>query len=452
MFTNNMSQQRPASSSTPHKTTVVIKLGTSSICDEETFDPKLASLSLLVETIIKLRKENYHVIIVSSGAVGTGLRSVGLRKRPKSLGEKQAVAAVGQGRLMALYYQLFGYFGVGIAQVLLTRDCLAERAHYLNARNTFRHLLRLNVVPIVNENDTVNSSELRFGDNDTLSAITAGMVDADYLFLLTDVECLYTDNPRTNPAAEPVRLVTDVAELRTRVNVDSPGSGIGTGGMVTKLVAADLASAAGCRTIITLGSAPEKIPNILAELAEHRRIAKSSPSTPPVAYEPTMGTHFLPRENALLDRKWWILHGLGVSGTIYLDAGAVHAVTRRERSSLFAVGVARVSGYFNAQQSVRLVTLVKTPDDTEEREVEVGKGLVNYSSAEIARIKGHKSGEIEALLGYIDSGCVMHRDSIVVTATGIDISTITLKGAGRNKNPTRSDDEKDPEIPTEIVN
>ncbi|KAJ3158423.1 hypothetical protein HDU86_002892 [Geranomyces michiganensis] len=421
MATNTAATPAPPSAS---QRTIVIKLGTSSICDEETFDPKLSTLSLLVETIVWLRKRGHAVVIVSSGAVGTGLRRLGMSKRPKSLEERQAVAAVGQGRLMALYDELFGHFGVAIAQVLLTRDCFAERSHYLNARNTFRQLLRMEVVPIVNENDTVSSSELRFGDNDTLSAITAGMIGADYLFLLTDVDCLYTDNPRTNPSAQPVHIVSNVQELRKRVNVDSEGSSIGTGGMVTKLVAADLASAAGCRTIITLGSTPGNIPIILDEL--------QTPEAADASYVPTRGTHFLPLANALLDRKWWILHGLAVSGTLYIDAGAVHALTRRERSSLFAVGVHRVVGSFNAQQSVSLVTVVKGVDG-KEVDVQVGKGLVNYSSAEIARIRGHKSGEIEALLGYVDEGCVMHRDNIAITTTGIDLSTIILRGADREE-------------------
>ncbi|KAI8820000.1 Aspartate/glutamate/uridylate kinase [Fimicolochytrium jonesii] len=434
----------PPSPTGTHPPTIVLKLGTSSICSETTFNPRLATLSLLVETVVSLRDAGHKVVIVSSGAVGTGLRRLGIGKRPKHLAVSQAVAAVGQGRLMAMYDQLFGHFGVPIAQVLLTRDCLSERSQYLNARNTFRELLSLNVIPIVNENDTVSSSELRFGDNDTLSAITAGMVHAEYLFLLTDVECLYTDNPRTNPDARPVRLVTDIAELRRSVRVDAPGSMLGTGGMVTKLIAADLASAAGCRTIITLGSSPHLIPQILNEIRANPPTTTSTTSedgtvthTTTHHHEPTTGTHFLPRPNhALLDdRKWWILHSLAVAGTLYIDAGAVQALTRRQRSSLFAVGVVSVAGDFNAQQCVRIVTIVKSstsPTDAEggEEEVEIAKGLVNYSSTEIARIKGRKSSEIEGLLGYADSDCLVHRDNIVIVERDVDVGRIVLRGVG----------------------
>ncbi|KAJ3309685.1 hypothetical protein HDU76_003543 [Blyttiomyces sp. JEL0837] len=447
--------------------TLVIKLGTSSICDEKTFFPKLSNLSLLVETCVKLRAMGHQVVIVSSGAVGVGLKRLNLERRPKHLPQVQAVAAVGQGRLMALYDDLFGRFDIPIAQILLTRDTLAERSQYLNACNTFKELLLMNVVPIVNENDTVSHAEIRFGDNDTLSAITAGMVNADYLFLCTDVECLYTDNPRTNPDAKPVRVVADVAKLKDEVVVSSPGSSLGTGGMVTKLIAADLATAAGCTTIITLGSSPQRIVSILEEIAN----SSSSNGTNNNGnngnnngydFVPTMGTHFLAKPNPMLDRKWWILHGLATHGRIYVDAGAVRAITSDVRSSLFAAGIVGVSGTFSAQQSVRIVTVVKKGDvvdgdaktnsstssstdnagldtsnpiasvndaiwDSEERVasffggsgscevVEIGKGVVNYSSTEIWRIRGCRSIEIADLLGYMDSDSVVHRDNLVVT-------------------------------------
>ncbi|KAJ3190119.1 hypothetical protein HDU85_000410 [Gaertneriomyces sp. JEL0708] len=396
-----------------HKHTIVIKLGTSSICDEGTYLPKLSNLSLLVETIVQLRNTGHQVIIVSSGAVGVGLRRLGLDKRPKHLPGVQAVAAVGQGRLMALYDQLFQLFDVPIAQVLLTRDNLADRSQYLNACNTFKELLQMNVVPIVNENDTVSNAEIRFGDNDTLSAITAGMVNADLLFLLTDVECLYTDNPRTNPDARAVRVVDDVAKLRDE------GSALGTGGMVTKLIAADLASAAGCRTIITLGSAPRNIHSIIAEIETHQR------ATPDAAFEPTMGTHFLPRSDAMMDRKWWILHGLATYGTVFVDAGAVRAIIARHRSSLFAAGIVRVEGTFGAQQCVRIATVVKTTQG--EQTVEIGKGITNLTSQEMTRVKGHKSGDIEKLLGYVDSGCVVHRDNLVIVSRDVRVEDIVFQ-------------------------
>ncbi|KAJ2488641.1 Glutamate 5-kinase, partial [Coemansia sp. RSA 2052] len=213
--------------------------------------PMLASLSMMVETIVKLKELGHRVVLVSSGAVGLGLRRLDMPVKPKELAVIQAIAAVGQGRLMALYDDLFGQLAQPVAQVLLTRNDLSQA------------LLEMNVVPIVNENDTVSLGEIRFGDNDTLSAITAGMVHADYLFLLTDVDCLYTDNPRRNPNAKPVTNVADIKALRDAVDVSSAGSAVGTGGMATKLIAAELATAAGVTTVITRGSTPQKVIDII---------------------------------------------------------------------------------------------------------------------------------------------------------------------------------------------
>ncbi|TPX56678.1 glutamate 5-kinase [Chytriomyces confervae] len=386
--------------------TIVIKLGTSSIVSESTLFPKMSTLSLMAETVRELRSHGHRVVIVSSGAVGMGLKRLKMHKRPTALAQVQAVAAVGQGRLMALYDHMFGQLDIPVAQVLLTKDTLAERAQYVNACNTLKELLNFSTVPIVNENDTVSNSEIRFGDNDTLSAITAGMINADYLFLCTDVECLYTDNPRTNPEAKAVRRVDDIASLK--VQVSSPGSALGTGGMVTKLIAAELATAAGCSTVITIGSKPERIIKILDELAQHHL---ASPETP---FEPSVGTLFVRKPNPMVDRKWWILHGLATRGVIYIDAGAVQAI--RKRNSLFAAGIVDVEGTFSAQQTVRIVHKVagEFQEDGSPKLIEVGKGLTNYGSNEVSRIKGCKSYEIHVVLGYVDSDCVMHRDNIVV--------------------------------------
>ncbi|ORY37946.1 glutamate 5-kinase [Rhizoclosmatium globosum] len=387
--------------------TLVIKLGTSSIVNEKTLFPKMSTLSLLIETVHEMRLMGHRVIIVSSGAVGMGLKRLNMTKRPQTLSQVQAVAAVGQGRLMALYDDLFGQLDIPIAQVLLTKDTLAERSQYLNACNTFKELLNFNTVPIVNENDTVSNSEIRFGDNDTLSAITAGMVNADYLFLCTDVECLYTDNPRTNPDAKAVRLVEDIASLK--VQVSSPGSSLGTGGMVTKLIAAELATAAGCSTIITIGSDPKRMLTILDEMAAHHH---DSPST---KFEPSVGTLFVRKPNPMVDRKWWILHGLADRGCVYVDEGAANAL--RKKTSLFAAGIVDVEGVFGGDQTVKVVWKreVDVGDGKKETRIEeIGKGLVNYGSSEIARIKGCKSYEIHVVLGYVDSDCVIHRDNFVL--------------------------------------
>ncbi|KAJ1673975.1 Glutamate 5-kinase, partial [Spiromyces aspiralis] len=420
-------------------------LGTSSICDADTHLPLLANLSMIVETVIRLRHLGHRVILVSSGAVGIGLRRLGIPARPSELALVQAIAAVGQGRLMALWDDLFGQLGQPIAQILLTRSDLSQRTQYLNACNTFEALLEMGVVPIVNENDTVSVGEIRFGDNDTLSAITAGMVHADFLFLLTDVDCLYTDNPRRNPNAKPITTVTDIGALREIVDVSSSGSSVGTGGMATKLIAAELATAAGVTTIVTHSANPGKIVDIVEYF--------SNPDVSPEAPAPNnvLCTRFVAMSRPMIDRKWWILHGMRCAGTIYLDAGAVVAVAKYKKS-LFAAGVIGVSGNFSANQSVRIVYEVEKEEVSandleldnakkrimsaipENKEViEIGHGLVNYTSSEINRIKGHHSSEFHNILGYCDSDNVVNRGNLVITVPEHIIDDIFVTRVSKNK-------------------
>ncbi|KAL1921887.1 uncharacterized protein VTP21DRAFT_10529 [Calcarisporiella thermophila] len=389
--------------------TIVIKIGTSSICDEVTHLPRLSNLSLLVETVLTLKQAGHHVVLVTSGAVGVGMRRLNLEERPKQLSKLQAVAAVGQGRLMSLYDDLFNQFSQPIAQILLTRNDVVNRTAYINAKNTVKELLEMGVVPIVNENDTVSVSEIRFGDNDTLSAITAGMINADYLFLLTDVDCLYTDNPRINPAAVAVTLVEDIEALRNKVSVSSSGSAIGTGGMFTKLIAAELATAAGVTCVICRGSTPQFISSIIAY---HSSTADEASATAPTV---PLHTLFVAKQNPMVDRKWWILHGVHTAGTIFIDEGAMRAITNRQRSSLFAAGIVGVEGTFVADQAVRVAIRMRRAEDGTEEIVEVGKGLVNYSSMEVSRIRGCKSSQIAELLGYADAESVIHRNNLVIT-------------------------------------
>ncbi|KAF9429626.1 hypothetical protein BGZ94_010094 [Podila epigama] len=418
-------------SSSKDSLTIVIKLGTSSICDEVTHFPLLSTLSLIVETILKLKAQGHRVVLVTSGAIGVGLRRLNLASKPKELAQVQAIAAIGQGRLMSLYDDLFSQFNQPIAQILLTKNDLADRTQYLNACNTLDALLEMGVVPIVNENDTISVSEIRFGDNDTLSAITAGMIHADYLFLMTDVDCLYTDNPRTNPSAKPVLVVDDIAALKEKVSVATAGSSLGTGGMVTKLIAAELATAAGVTTVITRGSTPQRIFQIISEPIQHTGSAspkqestETSTVTAPTAsvLVETMPLHtrFLAKDNPMVDRKWWILHGLHAAGTIYIDHGAYKAITNAsQKSSLFSAGIVGCKGTFVAQQSVRVVYKPKkeesSTDQTEPEEIEVGKGLVNYASHEILRIMGCHSRQIVERLGYADAECVIHRENLTRT-------------------------------------
>lgn len=304
---------------------------------------------------------------------------------------------------MSMYDDLFGQFNQPVAQILLTRNDLADRSQYLNAVNCLEELLDMGVVPIVNENDSISVTEIKFGDNDTLSAITAGMVKADYLFLMTDVDCLYTDNPRSNPNARPVLVCDDIDALREEITVTTPGTSLGTGGMVTKLVAADLATAAGVTTCIARGSTPENIMPI---------IAPGDTKTPP-------HTRFVAKPNPLIDRKWWILHGLHTAGTIEIETSAAKEITKTAArqgtagSSLFVDAVAKVEGNFVEHQAVRLVVR-HTPEQGGET-VMVAKGIVNYSAAEIVRIMHARSSNIVDDLGYKDADCIIHRDNMATS-------------------------------------
>ncbi|KAI8892194.1 Aspartate/glutamate/uridylate kinase [Globomyces pollinis-pini] len=379
--------------------TIVIKLGTSSICDELSFIPKLSNLSSLIETVVHLNTKKFNIIIVSSGAVAVGLKTLNLKKRPKQLQKLQAVAAVGQGRLMALYDTLFSQFNLPIAQILLSRDNVSDRIPYLNAKNTLKELLTMNVVPIINENDSVSTNELRFGDNDSLSAIVAGMVHADFLFLLTDVDGLYTDNPRLNPLATPIKVVHDIQALREQVNVQSSGSSVGTGGMVTKLIAAELSTAAGCSMIITRGSVPTRIIDILNHIEEF-----------PDVLELPFGTRFVAASTPMDNKLWWIRHSIATSGSLTIDAGAYKAITRKQRGSLFAAGITTVTGTFNANQSVIIQTVLNNTL------TEIARGIVSYSAVEINLIKGLKSRDIKDVLGYVECDYVIHRDHLAIDA------------------------------------
>ncbi|OTB08649.1 hypothetical protein M426DRAFT_316658 [Hypoxylon sp. CI-4A] len=438
----------------PKPLIIVIKLGTSSIVDEKTHEPLLSILTLIVETAVRLRKDGHKVIIVSSGAIGVGLRRMDVDKRPKHLSKLQALAAIGQCRLISLWDSLFGHLRQPISQILLTRSDIADRTRYLNAQNTILELLEMGVIPIVNENDTLAVAEIKFGDNDTLSAITAAMVHANFLFLMTDVDCLYDKNPRTHPDALPIEEVEDIGAIRA--DVSSAGSSLGTGGMGTKIVAARLATSAGVTTVITRSSTPGNIVKIVRYLQSRRKHASSqhtpvtdeaedplSRSTVSLALDaiekPPLHTRFLPLSQPIRDRYFWILHGLAPHGTVYIDAGAHQALSGK--AGLLPVGVLDVEGNFAQQEAVRLIVVERRsepgPDGKlwEGPGVEVGRALVNYAASEILRIKGHRSSQIESLLGYADSEYVADRDSVSllrresrpVTPT---LETVTENGKG----------------------
>ncbi|RAL63682.1 hypothetical protein DID88_003725 [Monilinia fructigena] len=409
------------------------KVRTSSIVDEKTHEPLLSILSLIVETAVKLYKDGHKVIIVSSGAIGVGLRRMDLDKRPKHLPRVQALAAIGQCRLISLWDSLFAHLQQPVAQILLTRNDIADRTQYRNAQNTLHELLEMGVIPIVNENDTLAVSEIKFGDNDTLSAITAAMLHADYLFLMTDVDCLYDKNPRTHPDAQAIEVVEDISALQA--DVSSAGSSLGTGGMSTKIVAARLATSAGVTTVITRSSNPGNIASIVRYVQSLKASSSSrkfsdaastavtqeslTRSTSALSLtgarlpsvEAPLHTRFLPSHQPIRDRYFWLLHGLTPHGTIYIDAGAHRALAAK--AGLLPVGVVDVEGTFAQQEAVRLV-VVERPSLLEARiaegtGIEVGRALVNYSAMEIARIKGVRSSEIHGLLGYADSEYVALR-------------------------------------------
>ena len=363
--------------------TIVVKIGTSSLT-QANGKIAIATIASLVETLTQLRSLGHRVVLVSSGAVGVGCARLALAERPRKMALKQAVAAVGQGRLMRIYDDLFSSLQQAIAQILLTRRELMDRTSYVNASNTFKELLDLEVIPIVNENDTIAVEELKFGDNDTLSALVASLIEADWLFLLTDVDRLYSADPKTVPDARPIGLVSNEEFARLQVEAGSSGSQWGTGGMATKLAAARLATSTGVRTAITNGKTPQNILKILQG-------------------EP-LGTQFEPQERTDNARKRWISYGLIPMGKLYLDFGAVAAICDRGKS-LLPAGIIKVEGSFIAGDAVQLCN---------EEGIELARGLVNYNSAEIKEIKGHRSGEINSILGYGGIDTVVHRNNLVI--------------------------------------
>ena len=368
--------------------TLVVKIGTSSLTQSQTGHLALATIAALVEVLCQLRQQGHRVVLVSSGAVGIGCARLGLTERPRTVALKQAIAAVGQGRLMRIYDDFFSSLQQPIAQVLLTRGDLVDRNRYTNASNTLQELLNLDIIPIVNENDTVSVDELKFGDNDTLSALVASLVEADWLFLLTDVDHLYSADPRQQPDAQPIQVVEEMADLtRLQVEAGDRGSRWGTGGMATKLSAAAIATEAGVCTVITQGQAPQNLPRILAGEA--------------------IGTRFQPHPQPITARKRWIAHALVPAGKLWLDAGATRAITQQGKS-LLAAGITQVEGDFPSQTAVQLC---------DANGAEVARGLVNYSSTELQQIQGCRSEEIPTIVGYAGADTVVHRDNLVMDGT-----------------------------------
>ncbi|ATC33321.1 glutamate 5-kinase [Caulobacter vibrioides] len=363
---------------------IVFKVGSALLVDAETGAANRAWLEAFCTDAAALRAAGKQVLVVSSGAVALGRRRLGLSSQRATLPEKQAAAAAGQSLLMRAWEEAFEPHGIGVAQILLTRDDTEMRRRWLNARATTETLMGLGVVPVVNENDTVVTEEIRYGDNDRLAARVAQMAGADLLVLLSDIDGLYTADPRKNPKAEHIALVSEITpEIAGMAEGANAAAGVGTGGMATKIAAARIARAAGCATLITLGSRPHPLAAIAAGGKATLIEAGASPAA---AY------------------KAWIAGSLAPQGWVTVDTGAATALVAGK--SLLAAGVRAVEGPFDKGDAVRV---------RDETGREVARGLVRYDSADAQRIAGLRSDAIEAELGFTE-GPMIHADDLAISA------------------------------------
>ena len=364
---------------------IVAKFGTSLLTGgSDHLDQDI--MSSLVTQVAQLHEQGLELLVVSSGAIAAGRYKLGLTRKIRGIPYKQVLASVGQSRLMNIYEQLFGQHDITVAQALLTKADLADRAGYLNTRNTLLALMELRVVCIVNENDVVAVDEIeeaRFGDNDNLSAMVANLIDADLLLMLTDTAGLHTADPHRNPDA---RLISQVERIDSEIErlVSDTAGDLGTGGMVTKVEAAKLATASGVTVIIADGREPDIIPRLAAGEAT--------------------GTRFLPATSKLESRKRWMLSGLSTKGSLVVDSGAALALKKQKRS-LLAAGIEQIEGKFQRGDIVN----IHDPEGGQ-----IGCGITNYSSDDIGVLKGAHSRQIAALLGHDYGSEVVHRNNLVV--------------------------------------
>ena len=366
---------------------IVIKVGSSLVTNngEGLDQTAIAAWAAQIAQLVKPKDglAARQVVLVSSGAVAEGMQRLGWKKRPTAVNELQAAAAVGQMGLVQMYESCFSQHALHTAQVLLTHEDLADRKRYLNARSTLRTLLAMGVIPIINENDTVVTDEIRFGDNDTLGSLVANLIEADALVILTDQAGLYSADPRKNPDAEFVQHAVAGDDTLEQM-AGGAGSSVGTGGMLTKILAAKRAARSGAHTIIASGREEA----VLVRLAEGEVI----------------GTHLRSEQGKILAKKQWMADHLRVSGQLKLDAGAVKVLCN-EGKSLLPVGVTAVEGHFERGDVVACI---------DEQGKEVARGLVNYSSSETSRILRKSSSEIETILGYMDEAELIHRDNLIL--------------------------------------
>lgn len=361
---------------------IVVKVGTSTLTHTNG-QLNLRRIERLVRGLADLHNQDKEVLLVTSGAIGIGANRMGYKKIPRTMPEKQGLAAIGQGTLLHIYEKIFAEYGKTVAQVLLTREDLDERIRYLNATNALQAILNMKVIPIINENDTVAVEEIKFGDNDTLSAMVAGMIDSDFLLILSDVDGLYDCDPRTNKQACLQSEVYEITDLMEE-NSTRRGSSFSSGGMLTKLKAAHICMTAGVPMVIANSDEDDVI----------RRVIDGD----------ELGTLFVPREEKMHARMKWIAFGTVPQGNVIVDSGAVSALVNKGKS-LLPSGVINVEGEFDRGTVVAVIT----PDG-----LEIARGMVNFNSREIRLIAGSKSQDIEKILGAKDYDEVIHRNNLWV--------------------------------------
>ncbi len=361
---------------------IVIKLGSNIVAGDKGLDER--QIERIAYEISELFSMDNDVVLVSSGAIAAGMKRLSLKRRPSDIRHKQATAAVGQSALMWAYEQAFSKYNITVAQVLLTRDAFFDRQRYINAKNTLLTLIDYRVIPVINENDTVSIEEIKFGDNDLLASLVAGLLGADHLIILSDVDGLYSRDPRRYKNAELIQTVKEITpELKSLAG--GAGTSVGTGGMYSKLVAAEKAMNYGIKVSIINGRKKGLLKKLLLEGS-------------------SVGTTFLPAQKRLPSRKGWIAFGLRARGEIVIDQGAVTALKEKGKS-LLPSGIKEVKGEFSSGDAVYCI---------DEKGLRIAKGLTNYSSEELGKIKGLRTSEIEKTLGYKYADEVIHRDNLVL--------------------------------------
>jgi len=362
---------------------IVVKIGSGVLTEDNGLN--LKALKSISRQICQLADRGLEIILVSSGAMASGIKKIGLSKRPDEIPKRQAIAAVGQAGLIMEYEKSFARYNKKVAQILLTGDDLVNRKRYLNARNTLCTLLSWQVIPIINENDTVVVEEIKFGDNDNLAAMITLLMDADILINLTDIDGLYNRDPRKDQDAELISVVTTIKKEIEKYASDIPGA-LGTGGMLSKIIAAKKVTAAGIPMLIAGGEKHDILIKLFAG-KEH-------------------GTFFIPKKEKLANRKCWIAFTLKPKGTMIIDDGAAAAILKNGKS-LLPSGIVRVDGEFSVGAAVEFRR--KSNDEI------LGTGLVNYCASDIRKIMGLKSGKIKKCLGHKSYDEVIHRDNLAIT-------------------------------------